>query len=189
DLERAVEIIGLNLEAASQIGILARHVGSATGYAWQAIRLAETASQYHYGEPAAGGKIARLRQHHVGAQGLVLLGFGILAVRDQRDRRTPVHLRGLYDQRFQPEAPLVVLNRQKRTLLQQFVVQARSGRSHRRRRARGFDLGHRDLDRCRGLRRSTGGRDAGDRPVALGERGGGLAFGRGKRVGRRPLER
>jgi hypothetical protein len=53
----------------------------------------------------------------------------------------------------------------------------------------GFDLGHRDLDRCRGLRRSTGGRDAGDRNGALGERGGGLTFGRGKRVGRRPLER
>src|SRR6478672_5154159 len=90
DLERAVEIIGLNLEAASQIGILARHVGSATGYAWQAIRLAETASQDHYGEPAAGGKIARLRQHHVGAQGLVLRGFGVLAVRDQPiGRRRP----------------------------------------------------------------------------------------------------
>src|SRR4249920_621952 len=131
DLERTVEIIGLNLEAAGQIGILARHVRSATGYAWQTVRLAVTASQDHYGEPAAGGKIARLRQHHVGAQGLVLLGFGILAVGDQRDRKTAVRLRGLYDQRFQPEAPLVVLNRQKSTLLQQFVVPARSGGSHR----------------------------------------------------------
>src|SRR3954447_13884966 len=40
DLERAVEIIGFNLEAAGQIGVLARHVGSATGYTRQAIRLA-----------------------------------------------------------------------------------------------------------------------------------------------------
>ena len=101
---------------------------------------------------------------------------------NQRDRKTAFHLCRPHDQRFQPEAPLLVLNRQERPLLEQFVVEGPGGRSSARRSAGGFDLGN--LDRRRVLRRGAGhGNDA------LGQCGRWFALGRGERIGYRPFER
>ena len=69
-------------------------------------------------------KIARLRQHQVGAQILVLLRLAVLAMRDQRDRKAAVRLGGPHHQRLEAVGRLAAADREKCALLGQLGVVA-----------------------------------------------------------------